>query len=419
MNNINDNSIVITYTDENNEENTLITSILSAAADLKTTKRATVTTFPVGEGSVIADHMYLEPISLTIDGKFSAYGYKQYINNGSITSLQEIQTFFNNIQENSTICDITKLSYYDGNSIQFADYINMVLSNITWTESVNCLGYSFTFTEIIRAEISETDVDETYYNYSVLETVSFSDTALDWDYVDEEIIQALYDADLISYEFLEYLNESLHLCALVIAGAALVAIIIAAVTGVITLCATGVGAIIVAGALIIIGFYNLIKSIWSTFKKFRLYNSVKKNEAEMERFVEFFAEMHEAISELDSVVTLYAIAENSSQDAIVAIDGTYYIFEFYNGEDDETYLLRICDFDDNTYNETSINNHQTAYLNCTSKNAILTTDSHYVHLLLLGSDETDLTSYYVCVSSINPDSFSEMLQEIILEALEL
>ena len=124
------------------------------------------------------------------------------------------------------------------------------------------------------------------------------------------------------------------------------------------------------------------------------------------------------------MIKVYHVQENKAQEAIVTIDGSYYIFEFdknniTSGSTLPAYSLIVCDIDDNPIVNTDISCAKSSYTDCTANNYLFMTSSSYVYLICQdGLDKTDLTNYFICVSQINPEDFANALTQIIQEAIK-
>src|SRR5699024_2605184 len=143
------------------------------------------------------------------DGTFSLDTKRAIAIDKTGTSLIAVEQTFEDIKNKGILCTISKIKIADDVGIpQFTIRDNMVLQSITWVEKINSLGFTFNFREALRADVQVYDVDPddrfapdiTYADAS-----NFSDTLLDWDAVDKEVLQALIDYNLAEDDFLDYL----------------------------------------------------------------------------------------------------------------------------------------------------------------------------------------------------------------------
>lgn len=419
---------LISYIDPNDSSN-VVSILLDTVQDQTVNESSTVTEHPTVDGTPIADHMYRNVRTIGIQGTFSLNGKKTYVVDKAGKSLQRVEQMFRDIKDKAILCTITRIKVVDSQHVpQFSVYQNMVLQSITWTEKINSLGYSFNFQEVLLADIQEAEVepdDEFLADIDFADSSNFSDTLLDWDEVDKEVLDALQEYDLIEQAFLEYMG-SMAVASIIALGVA--ATIAAAVVGVITLTLTSIIAIAIAVvAVFVIGIIALIKLINKSkykIKAFKYYKDATKMDKEMRRFCEFYESVHDKIRELDGVIKVYHVQENKAQEAIVTIDGSYYIFEFdknniNSGSNQPAYSLTVCDIDDKVIKSTDISCAKSSYTDCTASNYLFTTDSSYVYLICSnGTDKTNLTNYFICVSQINPEDFSDAITQIIQEAIK-
>lgn len=99
-----------------------------------------LTTHPMLNGDLVSDHIIKKPITVSFGGTFST--------NGSTKSdLIQKQTLFENIKNNGWFCHISKINR-NTNKPCFIKRNNLVLTSIQWTEGINYVTYSFTFSQV-------------------------------------------------------------------------------------------------------------------------------------------------------------------------------------------------------------------------------------------------------------------------------
>lgn len=452
-------AVLISYIDPNDATNA-ISIILDTVNDTNITASSTVTEHPTVNGTPMADHMYKNPIDLTLNGIFSLNGKKAILIDKAGKSLARVEKIFEDIKDNGILCTISKIKIVDKDSTpQFTVRDNMVLQSITWVEKINSLGFTFTFREALRADVQVYDVDPddrfapdiTYADAS-----NFSDTLLDWEAVDKEVLQALIDYNLAENDFLEYL-ATIGVGSLVAIGiGAAVATALAS-----TLVALGVaisaipivGAVVAAAAAVVIGIFALVKLIKKReykIKAFKYYKNAMKRDKEVKRFTEFYESIHNKIRTLDGAIKLWSVTENKSQETLVNIDGSYYIFNFERNNviSDYAYKLNISDINDTVIECTNTNCAINSFTDGNDHNMLFKTSKSRVYLicsvtedkkwqeyLKLSEEEKmslsrqqfaeymqygpyNLRNYYICASQLNPVDFSNALVDIIQEAIK-
>lgn len=423
-------AVLISYIDPNDATNA-ISIILDTVNDTNITASSTVTEHPTANGTPMADHMYKNPIDLSLTGTFSLNGKKAILIDKAGKSLARVERMFEDIKDKGILCTISKIKIVDrDHTPQFTVRENMVLQSITWTEKINSLGFTFNFREALRADVQTYDVDPddrfapaiTYADAS-----NFSDTLLDWDAVDEEVLQALIDYNLAADDFLEYL-ATISVGSLIAIGiGAVVATALAS-----TLVALGVaistipivGAVVAAVAAVVIGIFALIRLIKKRvykIKAFKYYKNATKRDKEVKRFMEFYDSIHNKIRTLDGVMKVWSVTENKAQETLVNIDGSYYIFNFEKNNVDSgyAYKLNISDINDKTIKCTNTNCAINAFTDGDDNNTLFGTSKSRVYLIRnANADPNDLTQYFICAAQLSPKDFSEALTKIIQEAIK-
>lgn len=453
-------AVLISYIDPNDATNA-VTIILDTVNDTQVTASSTVTEHPTVNGTPMADHMYKNPIDLTLNGTFSLNGKKAILIDKAGKSLARVEKMFEDIKNQGILCTISKIKIVDRDSTpQFTIRENMVLQSITWVEKINSLGFTFNFREALRADVQVYDVDpddKFAPDIEYADTSNFSDTLLDWDAVDQEVLQALIDYNLAEDDFLEYL-ATLSVGSLIAIGiGAAVATALAS-----TLVALGVavssipivGCVVAAATAVIIGIFALVKLIKKRkykIKAFVYYKNATKRDKEVKRFMEFYESIHNKIRTLDGAIKVWNVTENKAQETLVNIDGSYYIFNFERNNVDSgyAYKLNISDINDTTIKCTNTNCAINSFIDGNDNNVLFTTsksrvylicpvtednpkwqeyqklsDQDKMHLSQLRFDEHaqrnsyDLRNYYICASQLSPVDFSEALTKIIQEAIK-
>lgn len=422
-------AVLISYIDPNDTTNA-VSIILDSVNDTNISASSTVTEHPTLKGTPMADHMYKNPIDLTLSGTFSLNGKKAILIDKTGKSLARVEKLFEDIKDLGILCTISKIKITDKEQTpQFTVRENMVLQSITWTEKINSLSFSFTFREALRANIQTYDVDPNDRfapDIAFAEPSNFSDTLLDWDAIDKEVLQALSDYKLVADDFLQYL-ATIGVGSLVAIGiglfvakalaSTLVAIGVAAST-------IPVGVVVAAIAGVVIGIVALVKLIKKRaykIKAFKYYKKASKRDKEVKRFMEFYESIHNKIRTLDGVIKVWSITENKAQETLINIDGSYYIFNFERNNVDSgyAYKLNVSDINDTTIKCTNTNCAIGSFTDGNDNNLLFKTSKSRVYLIrATNTDANDLTSYFICASQINPVDFSNALADIIQEAIK-
>lgn len=422
-------SVLISYIDPNNQKNA-ISIYLDAVDDSQINASSTVTDHPTINGTPMADHMYKNPTTMIINGTFSLNGKKAIVIDSNGKSLARVEEMFEEIKDKGILCTISKIKVDSDDIPIFTIRNNMVLQSISWYEKINSVKFSFNFREALQASIQTYDVDPDDNfapDINLPESSSFFDTVLDWSVVDKEVLQALVNYNLAADDFLQYV-ATLGVGSIVALGVgAAVATALAS-----TLIALGfaassipiVGIVIAAATSIVVGIFALVKLIKQRsykIKAFVYYENATKRDNEVKRFTEFYDSIHQKIQTLDGVIKVWCISENKSQETIVNIDGSYYIFDFEKSNVDAGYAydVIISDINDVTVKSTNVNIAINAFTDGNDSNILFSTEKSQVYLIhKADTDANDLTNYYICASQIKPSDFSQALTDIIEEAIK-
>ena len=398
-------AVLISYIDPNDATNA-VTIILDTVNDTQINASSTVTEHPTVNGTPMADHMYKNPIDLTLNGTFSLNGKKAILIDKAGKSLARVEKIFEDIKDKGILCTISKIKIVDRDSTpQFTVRENMVLQSIDWVEKINSLGFTFNFREALRADVQVYDVDPddrfapdiTYADAS-----NFSDTLLDWDAVDEEVLQALIDYNLAADDFLEYLATLIAIGIGAAVATALASTLVALGVAISTI--PIVGAVVAAVAAVVIGIFALFKLIKKRaykIKAFVYYKNATKRDKEVKRFMEFYDSIHNKIRTLDGAMKVWSVSENKAQETLVNIDGSYYIFNFERNNVDSgyAYKLNVSDINDTTIKCTNTNCAINAFTDGNDNNMLFSTSKSRVYLIRdANADPNDLTRYFICAS---------------------
>ena len=455
-------AVLITYIDPNDSKNA-VSLLLDTVESTNVTASSIITSHPTVHGTPVADHMYRQPISLTLNGTFSLNGKKGIVIEHGHGSLRLVEEMFENLKNEGIECTITKITTDTNDNVQFAIRNNMVLQSISWTEHINSVDFSFSFQEILVADVIEADIDPDDRfapNVTYAKASNFSDTLLDWDKVDQMIIQQLWDFKLIAKEFLDVI-VSFNVGALIGIGiGTAVAIALSNTLIAIGVAASSipvVGVVIAVVVTFIAGCIALFKKHEKTkyrIRAFKAYSNPNKQNNEIKRFASFYGDLHDKIRSLDGVVKVYTINDNSPQETILSINDSYYIFNFEKhnisqGNDDYAYSLKITDINDRLISNVNTNYAIESYMDGTPDNSIVKPDAvngSYVYLIYspdarvrsieienekitsnddkdfqtasIINDRNDLRNYLICVSDINPEDFTKALDDIITAAIK-
>lgn len=433
---------------------------------------STITTQPIVNGDVIADHMFREPVTMTIAGSFSLNGNKATEYSGATDRLAAIEQTFENIKNNGLFCTLTTMNRSNSSITRFLQRENMVLTGINWTEHQNSLDFNFNFNEAITIDVYESTAtiadDENLPDITDATSLDFTDQFLDTEVVLTLIVKTLVDYELIDADFLEYFNANIGqdvLIGLGIGVAAAATIII--ITGTITAISTGtliaagsttaailasagpvgwgIGITAVVACVVVAGIATAIKAekkrqAEALFTKtFKLYdNDELKNEQEIERFANYLAQVYENLEVLEDYCQIYGISTNVAQECMLYVDDAYYIFKFEKNNTTGNWSCSVTDVNSNQQGQTIVDMSSciSDITKCNNSNRLFTTSSGYsVYLMSLAENKVglqtddgttkslselqkDLTNYVMLVAQIDMQQFSNVLSDLVINAMK-
>lgn len=415
------------------------TIVLDTIDDSTIDKSNDITTHPIVTGEMVADHSIKNPLSMNVTGSFSIKQGKAIVINSDGAVLGNVQELFEEIMDNAYICQLVKVQYVESSNsrqeghARFAIRKNMVLKSIQWTEKINSVGFDFNFTQVLIAEVEEgeVNVDDAFLpNITEPETLNFTDTLLDISMVDKMVIKTLIETGLITDGFLSVLG-SMTATSLVAIGVAVgIAFAVAAMIPGIGHAAIGIAALIGAVVVVAVGIYKLFKRLINStkykIKQFQAYKNDKKTQKEVKRFCNFEGEIHKQLYQLNDVLQVRKINTNEPQECMLTIGSFYYIFTFERNNLNNSYSLTVTQPTDNGNQERAIVSDVKSALRgideCTDRNAIFRADetAEYVYLMQVdeeGKNDSDLSTYYIFISSINMNDYTNLIQDIIKNAL--
>lgn len=414
-----------------------------------------ITSHPMVNGDVVSDHSYRMPIICTYSGVFSLNGNKPTEFIGPFDRLTNLQNLFERIKNESVFCTLITLNKSNNKDSRFKTRENMVLKNIYWKNNQNSCNFTFTFQEVITANvvIDEFDVDVEDKNLPALtnpSTLDFTDTFIDWNEVDEMVIRQCLSIGVVTNEFLQAaldVFKSGAAGALLGAGIGLViagttASTIAGILGLVgvSVSVPVVGLVIAGAALAVGAIIGIFKAIERSKKQalfkvqqFKKYKDDRKTQSEVVRFTEFVGEIHTQIEVLENVMQVYGIAKDENQECTTYIDDDYYTFSFIRNNNSLNYSLHISSTSkEDVYSKDEIQGLSNIS-ECTDNNFLFrTTNGFYVYLMNLKYENAnnngasqkeikeinqDLKNYAILVSQIKMAQFTTTLEDIIRNAI--
>lgn len=412
-------------------------------SDRKTVNsNANITSYPTIENKTISDHLYVEPKTIQLSGSFSLNGSKGINLPDGKFRLADIEDLFERIQKEGILSKVMTISGTDEKDFRFKSRDNMALENISWTENLNSVDFSFTFKEILSMAIKEIDYElnqnENYPALTDALEMNFSDTLLDYTKTIGVVIKGLWEVGLIDKKFWSDIASAAKVTALG-AGVVVVAALIAKVIISLGVSTGPWGWIIVGVALVGFGIYKAIKAAIKSSKRkafvvkaFKHYDNTTKNNAEIKRFYDYIGNINDHLAKLNDVLQVYQLQTNEQQKSTLFIDNDYYRLEFVKGTDGY-YTITVTDIRDNIITQQKLVGIESIN-DCDNTNYIFkTANSNYkvyainqaiadAHAAGKEIDEnvaqSDLTNFYFVVAKIDMVNYNKLLNQIINNAMK-
>lgn len=360
--------------------------ILDTQDDKQVTASAQIASQPLQDGDTMSDHMYREPVTVSLSGSFSLNGKNwnddsyNFISKGD--RLTNIQEAFEQILNEGLLCTLTTINEEDlqytsqnGYGVKsdarnrFKIRKNMALKSINWVESQNTVKYTFNFNEVIMVEVqaqyeplSEAEMQELGLpNINYPQASNLGSVMIENGVVPKYIIQDLYEKGYLDKDWLEIAKDSFSELWGPVVVAAVVAVVSAVAIGVavglglaITASIFPVGTVIAGVAALGICIGMFIKKCVDKHKEeeaarlerakrekaFKLINGSAEQDAE--RFKDLIDTVVSDVNRLQTNLFIYNINSNEEQQVVLNIANVDYIIDFIKsyGVDEDHYLWR-------------------------------------------------------------------------------
>lgn len=427
-----DIAVTITYSEQGRSQ----TLVLDTVDDVNVMSSSTLTQHPIVDGSMVADHMFENPTQISISGSFPLEGNKKQ--NIELTTsgsqLANVEDLFERLKREGIRCEIVKISGND-QQLRFLRRENMVLTNISWSESINTLDYSFTFIEAQTVEVKTANIalaDKDVPTITYPSTVSFIETIIDQTYITYTLYSYLYRTGIITERFMNYL-QSLNPEAFENMG--LSTIQSKSIISVVKKSNAQLGNIVEKTINIVESTrafaHTCVNALTKmlTGKEYMMkvydFNSIEgQNAKDLRAFGEMIANVNDAVEDLNNAIHVFQVAYNGDQECLVTIDNSYYSFVFKKNNTTNKYALTVYNFDNDPNGEKVAEVYDVtsravdSYDQCIKSNALFRSSINNEHVhLICGGDRSDLTNYFIVVSEINPEDFTNLLTEVIANAV--
>lgn len=383
-------SVLLSYDVSGDTQNLVLDNV----SDTNFSLSSTITEHPIINGDIVADHMYDNPATMTIEGDFDE----------SVMSFEKIQKIFEDLKTFGIPLRITKQKLGSDSKAMFQTRENMVLRSISWGEKISTMHFNFSFHQILVVDVvEETEFvdDELAPLTTDLKTLNFTDLYLDTDLLKAQVLQVLRDEDLIDGKMLESFSSfywgSVKFFTELVARSNPIANII----------------------LSIRDFIKFIKKKRAKYN-FKWSLSKKKNQQRMADLEQFLNEVANAVKQLNTKIRLNALVENRPQSCYFTIGEQFCYFRFMTEttvEDGQKYVIDAIvedGKDTQIVAAVSISSALISITDCNSDTALCKVGNESMWLLRdQTKDENDLTSLIFLTTSVDMRQWTEELAEIV------
>lgn len=316
-----------------------------------------LTSFPTMSGFNISDHIFRQPIEVSMKGKFAQNGVKAFGWNGT-DRLTKVQEEFETAQRAGIKFNIVIMHGNDVNDESSQRYLprhNMVLTSIGWSQQQDIIDFSFDFKEAIsgsyRMSVIQKDLsDPNLPEITDLEAASLVGELISTDDVISMTIDIMKSLGIVN-------DGTFWACVGLSAAGYTVFGTTAALL--ITIAATStsipfVGWVVGIGCAIAAGITSVVSAIEAAQRaayidKLRTLGHVFLVEEGMteeektkiaEDFVSFLNKVKDNVEQSLSDISVYRIANTNRQECMLNMNGNYYVNQIEKNDDDLTFRIK-------------------------------------------------------------------------------
>lgn len=417
--------------DSENRVRLYLSSVNDSTIDLS----SNISQQPLANGDIVADHMYDLPATMSVAGSVELTNESILLQRGDFT---EFQSLIERIKSEGILCTISKIVATTG-SVRFSQRSNMALTRISWTERINSLNFTFSFTQALLADvitIVPASNDEYLPSTTEPQTLNFTDVFLDPQEILTEITTAMFAWGVFT-EDVANIAKSLLATGEAAIGGALVgaapgAVIGAAIGSVVPGVGTAIGALVGGGigavvgeyAVVIPGIYNLIKNTVETIGWQQEQQKKAKTDAEKlqeaKNLIEFESQVFNTLQKLNEYFTVYKVTTNEEQECQVIFDDVSYLVLFTKNSLTDGYRLTIVGQDGvDRCVLPDISSAPSSFDDCSRSNKLFALDQSGRELYFINTNvenRNDLSNCYLVATKMSPDTFNQALTELIKSA---
>lgn len=321
---------------------------------------------PMKSGDVMSDHMYRNPNTISISGSFGLNGryYKDtsydFITKDSLDRLTKIETVFERIKNEGILCTLVTLAVSDDNNAidtsntRYLVRENMALNNISWTENLNKLDFTFDFKEIILVNVKTYDyknVDDDLPEFYQPPASSVGSVLMDNGQLTTIIVESLYRQGYLNAELLKILSDAISAVGTFAVVGTAIAAVYGIVVGTVALSKAGLllavkalsvgifpaGTIVAAIAAAGFGIYKIVQWKKKKEREAKISKWRKKIKNNPDEFVELVDNIEIELNKTFNDLNVYNFTSSENQTICIAIGGNWYYLVFTYNESDPNY----------------------------------------------------------------------------------
>lgn len=417
--------------DSENRVRLYLSSVNDSTIDLS----SNISQQPLANGDIVADHMYDLPATMSVAGSVELTNESILLQRGDFT---EFQSLIERIKSEGILCTVSKIVATTGN-VRFSQRKNMALTRISWTERINSLNFTFSFTQALLADvvtIVPASNDEYLPSTTEPQTLNFTDVFLDPQEILTEITTAMFAWGVFTEDVANIAKSLLATGEAAIGGAligagpgaaigaAIGSIVPGLGTAIGALVGGGIGAVVGEYAVVIPGIYNLIKNTaetigWQQEQQKKAQSDAEKLQ-EAKNLIEFESEVFNTLQKLNEYFTVYKVTTNEEQECQVIFDDVSYLAVFTKNSLTDGYRLTIVGQDNvDRCVLPDISSAPSSFDDCSRSNKLFALDQSGRELYFINTNvknRNDLSNCYLVATKMTPDTFNQALTELIKSA---
>lgn len=402
------------------------TSILISSADpISSSSSSTITTNPLVTGDYIADHMFVQPKSLTVRGTLSI---NDGVSGNFSSRISEFQKLVEKIKNEAIKCDIATIR---SSSSRFVPYGSMVLNSITFTEDTNNLDFTLGFQQILMTDVTVKPYDKSdpwLPTVDPAQSLSFTQEYFDWAAATKYVIQYCIESNIVDQNIVNEAYEKVKQDEAIAGLGTLVGV--GGIVGM--LAASGpVGWTIGLGALVVGGITFAVSALAAESAKseasaayenlsetnkalFEYTDDMEKNEQTEKDFIGFVSNVAKRLLQLNNQILVYQVDLIDDTEVYASINNDYYIFNFRRSSNG--WLMDLYDVNGNLLKGNTVVRDGLLDFSQVNSSTSFYKKGNVRFYMFMDVQKSGVMSARVLAYIGNPDEFQKEMKEIIRSA---